>query len=151
MRIGEVSEACGVTIKALRYYESIGLIDPPERTPSGYRNYQPQVLGRLAFIRAAQAVDLTLAEIGEIVAFRERGVAPCGHVLELIERRAADIDARIEQLTRIRQDLRSLSARGQTLDPADCGVDAVCHVLTPEPRHNKKREAALSPAALHRL
>lgn len=58
--------------KTVRYYEGIGLLDHPPRTPSGYRDYDPSVLERLGFIKAAQAVGLTLGEIREIVALRDR-------------------------------------------------------------------------------
>jgi len=93
VRIGEVVGCSGVSDKTLRFYEAVGVIDPPPRTPSGYRDYGTAVLDRLAFIRAAQAVGLTLGEIREVVAMRDRGEVPCGHVLELLQVRSAEIGA----------------------------------------------------------
>ena len=95
MRIGELADAGGVSAKTIRYYEAIGLLAAPQRTPAGYRDYDPAAAGRLAFIRAAQAVGLTLGEIRGVIALRDRGEPPCGHVLELIDARAAEIDQRI--------------------------------------------------------
>jgi MerR family transcriptional regulator, copper efflux regulator len=63
MRIGELAAASGVSAKTIRYYEDIAVLDPPARTPSGYRDYTPEATERLAFIRSAQAVGLTLGEI----------------------------------------------------------------------------------------
>lgn len=57
----------GVSTKTLRYYEEIGLLTRPDRTSSCYRSYSIAVLDRLGFIRAAQAVGLTLGEIREVV------------------------------------------------------------------------------------
>src|SRR5439155_15385825 len=73
MLIGEVADRSGVSTKAIRYYEDIGLLPPPERTASGYRDYAASVVDRLAFIRAAQAVGLSLGEIRGVVALRDEG------------------------------------------------------------------------------
>ena len=62
--------------QAIRYYEQIGILTPPARTPSGYRAYDEAALGRLGFVRAAQAVGLTLGEIRQIIAFRDNCPAP---------------------------------------------------------------------------
>jgi DNA-binding transcriptional MerR regulator len=133
VQIGEVAEQAGLSTKALRYYERVGLIDEPDRTPSGYRSYDESVLDRLRFIRAAQAVGLTLGEIRGVIAFREQGSPPCGHVLELIDSRAAELDRRIAELRALRADLRLLAARGRQLSPEACSPDLVCHILYPGP------------------
>jgi DNA-binding transcriptional MerR regulator len=131
MRIGELAAVSGVTAKTIRYYEDIGVLDPPARTPSGYRQYTPEATNRLAFIRSAQAVGLSLGEIRGIVALRDRGTTPCGHVLDLITARAADLDRRISELRRLRAELGRLEDRAQHLDPADCDPQRVCHLIGP--------------------
>lgn len=131
MRIGEVAERAGLSTKALRYYETVGLIDGPARTPSDYRDYAESALDRLRFIRAAQAVGLTLGEIKGVIAFREQGSPPCGHVIELIENRAADLDRRIAEMRNLREELRTLARRGRSLSPDACSPDLVCHILNP--------------------
>jgi len=131
VRIGEIAEQAGLSTKALRYYESVGLVDEPTRTPSGYRDYPASVLDRLRFIRSAQAVGLTLGEIKGVIAFREQDSPPCGHVLELIESRAADLDRRIAELRGLRDELRRLTQRGRSLSPDACSPDLVCHILNP--------------------
>ena len=129
MLIGELATAAGVPAKTIRYYETIGLLDPPRRTVSGYRNYDATAADRLGFIRAAQAAGLTLGEIRSIVALRDRSVPPCGHVLQLLSARAADMDRRIAELRQLRGELRRLVERGQHLDPADCDPRRICHLL----------------------
>lgn len=130
MRIGEVARHSGHSEKTLRYYEDIGVVTPPPRTRSGYRDYPPEVLDRLAFIRAAQAVGLTLGEIRSVVGLRERGETPCAHVTGLLRRRRAEIDARIAELACMREELVALTERAESLDPRDCSPAAVCHLIS---------------------
>lgn len=137
MRIGEVAERAGVPAKAIRYYETIGLLPAPDRAANGYRNYADGIIDRLAFIRAAQASGLTLGEIRSIVAFRNRGETPCAHVRDLIDQRAADIDRRISELQAIRAELARLADRALGLNPADCSPALICHIITPSGRHGK--------------
>ena len=130
MRIGELADQVGISTKAIRYYEQIGILTPPARTPSGYRSYDPSALGRLGFVRAAQAVGLTLGEIRQIIAFRDNGQAPCAHVTDLLQRRTAELDARIAELHQLRGELRQLAERAATLDPDQCPPERVCHIIT---------------------
>jgi DNA-binding transcriptional MerR regulator len=129
LKIGGVAARSGVSAKALRYYDDIGILRPAERTASGYRLYHDDALQQLAFVRSAQAVGLTLGEIREIVALRDRGEVPCGHVLELIQRRAGELDQRIVELQVLRGELRRLARRARRLDPRDCDPDRVCHLI----------------------
>jgi len=129
MRIGELSEMAGVPTKTIRFYEELGLLPPADRTPSGYRDFAGDAVDRLAFIRAAQAVGLTLGEIRSVVGLRDRGATPCEHVLDLIEARAADVDRRIAELEALRSELRGLARRAKRLDPAACEPGRVCHLI----------------------
>jgi DNA-binding transcriptional MerR regulator len=129
MRISELSAASGVPAKTIRYYEQIGILGPVPRTANGYRIFTEEVVDRLAFVRAAQAVGLTLSEIGGIFAVRDRGESPCGHVLDLITCRKADLDVRIERLEHLRTDLQHLASRAEALDPADCEPRGICHLI----------------------
>jgi len=129
MLIGDLPQRSGVPAKTLRYYEEIGLLDPPARSASGYRDYDDSVLVRLRFIRAAQAVGLTLGEIRSVVALRERGETPCGRVLELLRDRSADIDRRIRELRALKADLNQLVTRAEHLNPSDCDPRGVCHLI----------------------
>ena len=129
MRIGELAERTGLSTKTLRYYESIGVLPEPARTPSGYRDYPGDAQDVVRFVRSAQAVGLTLGEIREILAYRDRGETPCAHVVDLIRRRAAAIDEQMAALERTRRELRRLERRARGLRPEDCAPTLVCHVI----------------------
>jgi DNA-binding transcriptional MerR regulator len=129
MRIGELARHSGLATTALRYYEKAGLLPKSRRTESGYREYDGDTLARLAFIRAAQAIGLTVAEIREVIGIRESGAPPCAHVLELIERHRAEVRARIRQLQQLEVDLAVLAEHGATVDPAECDPAGICKVI----------------------
>lgn len=132
MRIGELADRSGVTTKTIRFWESQGLLAEPSRTPSGYRDYSPQVVDRLSFIRHAQTAGLTLAEIRQVLAISDDGQPPCGHVTDLIRQRRAEVDHRIRELTETRQLLDRLAKRAADQDSADCA--GYCAILTlPDP------------------
>lgn len=115
--------------KTLRYYEDIGLIEPADHTAAGYRDYGDSVLDRLTFIRAAQALGLSLGEIRSVVALRDEGETPCGHVLELLRARADDIGRTIRELRLLQAELHRLVDRAADLDPAACAPHHVCHLI----------------------
>ncbi len=129
MRIGELARRSGLATTALRYYEKAGLLPRSPRTLSGYRDYEGEALPRLAFIRAAQAIGLSVAEIRDVIGIRDRGTAPCAHVLELVERHRAEVRARILQLQQLENDLALLAEQGSKVDPAECDPSGICNVI----------------------
>ena len=68
MLIKALSEKTGVSRKTIRYYESIGLIQPPERGPNNYRQYTEDDVERLRFVAGARSLGFSLNDIGEILA-----------------------------------------------------------------------------------
>lgn len=129
MQIGEVARQVGMATSAIRFYEEAGLLPEPERTASGYREYDQSVMDRLAFIRAGQGVGLTLNELREVLTIRDRGETPCRHVSELIGTHMREVDQRIRDLQRLRQDLAALAVTASKLDPTDCPPESVCRIL----------------------
>lgn len=129
MRIGEVAVATDTPTTTLRYYEQRGLLDDSSRTPAGYRDYDPAVIDRVAFVRDAQAAGLTLEQIGEVLAIRDGGDAPCQHVAELVDDRLVEVEDRIAHLRRTRQRLRDVRERLSELDPVGCKASEVCSAI----------------------
>lgn len=119
MRIGEVADLVGVNPKTIRYYEDIGLLPDPERTPAGYRNYTTADVYRLVFVKTARRLGFTLDEVAEILAFREQGDPPCAYVLGVLGRQVDDLDRRITELQDLRAELVALKARADHLPNDD--------------------------------
>ncbi len=130
MRIGEVADRVGSTTKTIRYYESIGLIDEPPRTPSGYREYDDAAVDRLRFVREAQATGLSLTEIGSILEIKSDGGQSCAHTRALLDRHLHEIDEQIVRLQTAREELALLASRGADLDPSACTDPNRCQVIS---------------------
>ena len=132
MKIGELAESSGVPAKTIRYYEEIGLLHPAEREANGYRSYDRDALQRLRFVRHARAAGLSLREIGQVLAIRSEGQAPCVHVRELLRHHLEQIDVRLVELRATRRELQSLARHAETVDPASCREDVICSILVRE-------------------
>lgn len=127
MKIGELAAATGVTPATLRFYEAEGLLAEPDRTPSGYRSYGAEAVGRVEFVRQAQAAGLKLDQVAQILDISERGAAPCEHVRVMVEERLAEVAARLADLSRTQRELRGIMERLNGLEPADC--DQYCRAI----------------------
>lgn len=135
MRIGELGEQVGVDPPTIRFYESVGVLPQPERTPAGYRTYGPADADRLRFVALARSLDLPLDDIREILGLRDRGEAPCAYVRDLLNRQAENVEQRIGALERLADELRRLRRRARALPDIPAGDPCVCHILEhPEPK-----------------
>lgn len=105
LKIGEVSKQSGVGIEALRFYERSGLLGRPVRTESGYRMYDEEVLERLSFIKQAQVLGFSLDEIKQIINEKRAGQSPCHDVREIVRARLEELDERMREMRRYRNDL----------------------------------------------
>ena len=141
MQIGELSRRTNVPTKTIRYYEEIGVLPPPERADNGYRNYDPDMIDRLTFVKDAQGTGLSLGEIGYILDLRSKGVVTCHHVVGLLERHLADLDRHITTLRKTRKKLQALTERAAVMDPSACTDPNRCQTITSDltvgdrPRH----------------
>jgi DNA-binding transcriptional MerR regulator len=129
MRIGDVAGATGTTTKTLRFYEDQGLLPAADRTTSGYRDYTPDILPRLDFIRRGRAAGLTLAQIRQILDIRDAGEPPCQHVTDLLTERLDALDRQITDLQALRDTVAGLRERAATADPTACTPEQVCRYL----------------------
>lgn len=120
MRIGELATQADVPTKTIRFWEQRGLVPEPRRTPAGYRDYERAVVDRLAFIRQAQVAGFTLDQIRQVLAISDDGEPACEHVATLISKHLDDVENRLRELHRTRDELRSLVHRAKSQDPSDC-------------------------------
>ena len=131
MQIQQLARRTGVSAKAIRYYESIGLLPMPKRKPNGYREYGQADIDRVKLVAGARNLDFSLGDIEEILALRDRREAPCRVVLRLLEEKAGQIRQRIAHLQQLEGELRQLHALGLTFPTDDVdGKDCVCHLVS---------------------
>ncbi len=130
MRIGQVAKAAGVGIDAVRFYEREGLIRAPARRPSGYRDYTPDVVVSLRFIRRAKELGFSLKEISELLRLEASEDATPADVRGRAEAKLEVLEERIRSLQRMRRALRKLVESCPGKGPLrDCSI---LRALAPE-------------------
>jgi Hg(II)-responsive transcriptional regulator len=123
--IGQLARAAGVNVETVRYYERRGLLaKPPRRTGRQIRDYPADAVGRLGFIRRAQALGFTLAEIGELLTLRVRPGTRCADIRCKAERKKAEVEGKLRELRALRRALDDLIAAC----PGDAAAQA-CSIL----------------------
>ena len=123
MRIGKASREAGVNAQTLRYYERRGLLPKTNRRASGYREYDSATVALVRFIRNAQELGFTLAEIGELVELRARRSRSDEDVRQLATRKIEEMDRRIRKLTQMKTELAELVERcGSARCRDDCVI-----------------------------
>ena len=121
LRIGEVAANAGVNVQTLRFYERRGLLKMPARRESGYREYQPEAVDLVRFIKQAQTLGFSLDEVAELLTFRE-GRGKCADVRRAAEEKIADIDHKLERLAAIRAALATLVATCSDGNRRECAI-----------------------------
>lgn len=123
MKIGELARKAGVDVQTVRYYEKEGLVEPPRRTASGYREYGRAALERLNFIRHCRSLDMALADIARLLALSRDKSVSCDEVNGLVHAHLERVRAKRGALESLEQQLTSLDAQcasGHRV--ADCGI-----------------------------
>ncbi|WP_426975419.1 MerR family transcriptional regulator [Pseudarthrobacter sp. O4] len=131
--VGQAAQIASTTRKAIRIYESKGLLPTPGRTEAGYRLFTAEDIEVLRFIRQAKSLGLRLAEIGDILDLQRGGAQPCEYVIRLLDAHLAQIEKTLGELRQLRGTLRS--ARRAAGQARLSGGDAViCRIIeTPQP------------------
>ena len=98
----------GLSSQTLYFYERIGLIPPPQRSPSGYRLFSDRDMARLGFILRIKALGLSLEEIKEILTLYDGESLTCQAIQARLEHKVQDLDQKIRQLQALRDELAPL-------------------------------------------
>jgi MerR family transcriptional regulator, copper efflux regulator len=130
-RISDVASKTGFSPPTLRYYERIGLLPEPERTPAGYRVFTEQHLRLLGFIARAKRLGLPLEEIRTLAEAwsRQDCRATRGQLEALVQSKLAEVRHRIGDLVALREQLEEIHTDlcGRPA-PARCGPDCGCDI-----------------------
>jgi Hg(II)-responsive transcriptional regulator len=119
MQIGQLAQEAGIGIDTVRYYERQGLLPPPQRRASGYRQYGAQDVSRLRFIRRAKDLGFTLQEIQDLLALSAAGHSDRAEVRALAQHRLTDIERRLRELEAMRSALANLVSHCTGHGPVD--------------------------------
>ncbi len=141
--IGGLARASGVKVTTIRYYESIGLVDPPDRSEGGQRLYDKGAIERMNFIRHARDLGLSLDAIRELIALSSNKEWSCAKIDEIARRHAEDIRHRIKRLKALEREMERMIKACSVDKVADCRVLAVLadHDLCATPNHGRSEES----------
>lgn len=104
LKIGELASKSGLSRDTIRFYEREALLPQPQRTPAGYRLYDPDVIARLLFIKQAQALGFSLTEIRDLLdGYHDE--SECRHVASLIGQKIAELDQKVREIQMLRTTL----------------------------------------------
>jgi Cu(I)-responsive transcriptional regulator len=122
MKIGEASQASGVSQRMIRHYEKIGLVPKASRRDSGYRDYDEREVNALRFIRRARDLGFPTEEISKLLAlWHDRGRASA-EVKALATSRAAELKRKARALDEMRRALEHLAANCHGDSRPDCPI-----------------------------
>ncbi|MGE3689767.1 MAG: helix-turn-helix domain-containing protein [Novosphingobium sp.] len=122
MKIGELSKATGTNVETIRYYERIGLLPPPARTSGNYRSYDEPQRARLAFIRHSRELGFMIEEIRSLLDLADHPGRECSEADRIATSHMAQVEAKIEQLVKLRDELSRIIGRCRGGLAADCRV-----------------------------
>lgn len=111
LTIGQLAKQAEVTIDTIRYYERRGLLSPPRRKDSGYRQFLADTVLRIRFIKHAQNLGFSLDEIAELLSLRLDSTAKCGDIKEKARRKIREIESKMKMLERMRITLVELTKK----------------------------------------
>ena len=131
LSIGDLSSQTRETVKTLRYWTDQGLLEA-ERGANNYRYYSPDTPQRVTFIRSAQALGFTLADIGDILRLREAGVVPCDHVRADLRKQLAGVQKRLAELRALEHELSERLAWADTDPSPVCDTEGCVYLLKTE-------------------
>lgn len=110
LKTGQLAARAGVNVQTLRYYERRGLLKSPARRPSGYREYHPDALRVVRFIKRSQELGFTLAEVEELLRLREDRRGSCRDVRAAAQVKIDSIERKIQSLRAMKRALCVLVA-----------------------------------------
>ena len=108
MRISELAQQTGCHLETVRYYERIGLLPAPARSPSGYRQYSAADAERLQFIVRSRALGFHLEEIRSLLSLASESALSCQDVDRITRDHLAQVEAKQRQLAMLASELRSM-------------------------------------------
>jgi MerR family mercuric resistance operon transcriptional regulator len=121
LSIGRLSEAAGVNVETIRFYERIGLMPNPPRTPGGRRLYDAAGVARLRFIRRARELGFAIGDIRSFLGLSDRPPT-CAQVHATASRHRAVVRGKLADLRRLERRLSTIIASCSRADGPDCAL-----------------------------
>lgn len=122
LTIGKLAEAAGINLETVRYYERIGLMPRPNRTPGGHRNYEGEHVRRLRFIRRSRELGFTIDEIRGLLQLVDARRYTCAEVQAITVLHIGDIRRKIADLRQLEVVLADMTAKCKGDQVPECPI-----------------------------
>lgn len=129
LKIGELAEQADVAVGTIRYYESLGLLEPTHRGESGYRYYDPKTVKRVQFIKKAQSLQFSLSEIQQVLGVRQQGNPACPVVRDLLNQKIVELETQILRMTTLKAELEAYQDRWADKPLDDPSSKELCSLI----------------------
>jgi DNA-binding transcriptional MerR regulator len=130
VQIGKLAREMGLSVDTIRFYEKEGLLREPPRTQGGFRLYTPRDVDHLYFIRCAQQLGFSLAEVRELLLIQNENMHACEQVRDFIRQKLASVRQKMNDLKRLEHSLKAaLGECEKALGRDDGGAHECCPVL----------------------
>lgn len=122
MNISEAARRSGLSAKAIRYYEDIGLIAPAERSENGYRQYQLAAVEQLQFLARARDVGFDIDECRQLLDLQRDSKRQSRHARALVLEKSEQLQHKIDKLQSMQQVLEDMASRCRGDEGPDCAI-----------------------------
>ncbi len=135
--IGQLAQRTRESVKTLRYWTDSGLLEA-DRGANGYRYYGDEAITRVEFIRSAQALGLTLREIGDVLQARNQDGPPCPAVRAVLARHLHAVRDRLAQLRRLEEELAARVKWAEEHPKPACESEGCVYLAEPAASHHHR-------------
>jgi MerR family copper efflux transcriptional regulator len=142
LTIGQVAKSTGIAARTIRFYEAAGVLPAPGRSPSGYRQYKPDGVQQLLFVRRARGLGLSLPHLKALLAALNGDRGPVRpRVREVVRAHLAAVRGQIRDLSALERQLVKVLHRMRTASRARPAGPCRCLELDPAPTPRGRRGA----------
>jgi len=127
--VSELARMATVSPDSVRYYARTGLLMPSRNATNGYREFSASDVRRLRFIKQAQSLGFTLAEIAALIHTAKQRKSPCPLARDIIKRRIGEAGEELEQLIRLRDRMRKAIAKWKRMPDGVPDGDEICRLI----------------------
>ena len=111
LKRGNLAKMAAVNIETIRYYEKQGILPEPDRSPSGYRQYNEETVNRIRFVKRAQKLGFSLSEIKQLLKLSEGEITDCDEVKDIALKKLEAIREKIINLQKLDSILSNLATQ----------------------------------------
>ncbi|MGK7945441.1 MAG: heavy metal-responsive transcriptional regulator [Microcystaceae cyanobacterium] len=129
LKIGELAQQTGLSVGNLRYYSDSGLLNPVKRGENGYRYYSSHAIQQVEFIKKAQALGFSLADIKQILDLGDRSETPCQLVKQLLDQKIEELELKIKQMTDFKAELEAYRSAWSNLKNPQLNPQEICPLI----------------------